>query len=182
MAAWRLAALALAIMCLWAALALIIRAGLPERQAAYAGFVIDGTPSAPEMGAIAPDFSAFLLNGETLRLSSIRPKPVILNFWATWCQPCEVEMQELERLRVEQPAVKIIAVNVGETPAAIASWTARLQLALDIALDPEMRIASLYQLRGQPMTFIIDGEGIIRAIFFGATNAETLSQTVEPYL
>jgi peroxiredoxin len=175
----RLVHLGAAALCFVAALVILTSAGLPQR-ASYSGLQIAGTAVAPEVGAIAPSFTITLLNGEFVTLASLRGTPVILNFWATWCVPCEVEMPELEQLYEANKAdgLRVIAINIGEERAPIAEWVARLQLSFDIALDQDTAISQSYQLRGQPMTFVIDQQGIIRNIFFGATTYAALEAAI----
>lgn len=179
----RLITLALAALCFWAAVSIILSAGLPQRSQ-YTGLLIDGTIAAPEIGSFAPPFATTLLDGTPLSLNDLRGTPVIVNFWATWCMPCEVEMPELEGVYQTYKAdgLRVVAVNIGEDGAPIAEWVARLQLSFDIALDSDTRIAQLYQLRGQPMTFVIDQQGIVRHVYFGATNYAALVSAIAPLL
>ncbi|MDX2140104.1 MAG: TlpA disulfide reductase family protein [Chloroflexota bacterium] len=166
--------------CLALAVAILVSAGLPER-ADYTGFLLsDGTRVAPEIGAFAPPFTAVLLTGEPITLSEQRGRLVILNFWATWCVPCEVEMPELQRLQQARPDVRIFAVNTGESPSIVAAWVMRLQLTLDIVLDSDLRIAQAYQVRGQPVTYIIAPDGVIQHILYGATTQTALERLLAP--
>jgi peroxiredoxin len=166
--------------CLALAVAILASAGLPER-ADYTGFTLnDGTRVAPEIGALAPPFEAVLLTGERISLSEQRGKPVILNFWATWCVPCEVEMPELQRLQQARSDVRVLAINTGEPASVVGAWAARLQLTLDIVLDTDLRIAQTYQVRGQPVTYIISADGIIQHIVYGATSQDRLEHLLTP--
>jgi peroxiredoxin len=173
---------ALASICVGAAVLIVIAAGLPSR-AAYTGQFIAGEGfAAPEIGASAPDFSTMRLSGEPFVLSQTRGTPIILNFWATWCVPCEIEMPELQALHVAHPSIRVIGVNLSESPAVIADWMARGGFTFDIALDPAGQIASLYALRGQPTTFILSPSGVILEILYGATTRAALEDILAPYL
>src|SRR5688572_5558022 len=89
------------------ALAVLIAAGLPQR-AAYSGQILpNGQIVAPEIGATAPTFFAPTLNG-SVDLAELRGAPVIINFWATWCVPCRVEMPELQALHQTHPDVHVL--------------------------------------------------------------------------
>lgn len=172
--------LLLAAACLIGAVVVAIGAGLPER-AAYTGLALPGElPVAPEIGAIAPPFEAARLNGERLRLLDLRGTPVVLNFWATWCAPCVYEMPELQAFHDANPDVRLVALNLGERPDAVAAWVRDYGLTFDIALDPTGEIAARYWLRGQPSTYLISPGGVITQIFYGATTRAALEQALQP--
>jgi peroxiredoxin len=177
MGGWRRSGLILGAALCWSA-ALLIGAvvGLPER-AAFTGVVIPGErPIAPEIGAVAPPFSGLTVAGERLDLWALHGKPIILNFWATWCEPCALEMPELQALYAERGAeqVRVLAVNLGEGAAQVQAWGQHFGLTFDLLLDPTQQVAALYHLRGQPSTYVISAEGVITHIFYGPTTAAAL--------
>jgi peroxiredoxin len=161
-----------------AAVVILIVVGLPQR-ADYTGVLtIPGVrPTAPEINAYAPPFALPTLMGELLQLESLRGETVLINFWATWCVPCAIEMPELQTL-YEQRDVRIIAVNLGESREEVAAWVEAFGLTFDVVLDARQEVAALYALRGQPSTYVVSPDGIITAIFYGAVKMNTLS----PYL
>ncbi len=170
-----------AAVCFAAALALLIAAGLPDR-APYSGQLLpDGQAIAPEIGAFAPDFTAPTLNGH-LQLTKLRGQPAIVNFWATWCAPCRVEMPELQAFHEAHPAVSVLAVNLGESRDLVVDWVAQLKLNFDIVLDADGSIAGEYRLRGQPSTYVISPGGVITSIFYGPTTQQALEGVLEPFL
>jgi peroxiredoxin len=174
--------LLLAAACLIGAAVAVIGAGLPER-AAYTGLNLPGElPVAPEVNAIAPPFETVGLTGETVRLLDLRGTPVVLNFWATWCAPCVYEMPELQAFHEAHPEARLIALNLGERPDAIAAWVREYRLTFDVALDPTGEIAARYWLRGQPSTYVISPGGVITHIFYGATTRAALEEALQPYL
>ena len=77
----------------------------------------------------------------------------MINFWATWCVPCRVEMPELQAFHEAHPAVRVLAVNLGESRDLIVDWVTQFGLTFDIVLDTDRSIADLYRLRGQPSTY-----------------------------
>jgi peroxiredoxin len=172
-----------ALVCFSAALMIVWQVGLPE-PSRFTGFIVNGTQVAPEIGSPAPPFSAPALTGEPLRLSELRGNIVVLNFWATWCVPCEIEMPELQALHENWQAhnVQVIGINIGEERAAIDAWLSSRQITFPLLLDASQSISQQYQLRGQPMTFVIDRQGIIRAIFYGATTRDALERMLTPLL
>jgi peroxiredoxin len=134
-------------------------------------------------GAIAPSFTAATLNGDPIALDSLRGRPVVLNFWATWCAPCEVEMPELQRLHEAYAGqVVVVGVNTGEAETAAAAWAQARGLTFTLALDEAREIAALYQLRGQPTTFLIAPDGEIVDIIYGPTQFESLSAAVAAFV
>lgn len=170
-------------LCLIAAAALVLAAGLPERAAYTGGLQIDGTWRAPEIGAFAPEFSAVGLDGRTVSAESWLGQPAVINFWATWCIPCEIELPEL--IALSENGVRVVAVNLGEPPAQIQGWLEARQLAptpdFMIPLDLTGMIAARYALRGQPMSFVLAPDGKIAHIFFGATTRSAVESVLAPY-
>lgn len=169
----------------WLALRLLIWQGLPQR-ADYTsiGQLASGVRIAPEIDAQAPPFSLPTLTGDTLTLANLRGSWVILNFWATWCVPCRVEMPMLQTLYTDYATtapepVRVVAANLGETPEAARAWVDTFGLTFDILLDADQAVAQLYRLIGQPMTFIIAPDGKITHIFYGAVDADTLTAALK---
>jgi peroxiredoxin len=170
--------------CLALAAVLVVGAGLPER-ALFTGRILPGErPIAPEIDAIAPPFEAQTLDGSTINLFNLRGAPVVINFWATWCEPCRVEMPDLQAFYEahHEEGLRLIAVNLGETPDAARAWTDEMGLTFDVALDPNGNIASAYLLRGQPSTYVVSPGGVITQIFFGPTTRDALEQSLAPFL
>lgn len=163
------------------ALILLVVAGLPQR-AAYSGQILpNGQIIAPEIGAVAPSWLAPTLDG-SIDLAALRGAPVVLNFWATWCVPCRVEMPELQALHRSHPNLRVLAVNLGEPLDLIVDWVTHFGLTFDIVLDAEQSIAAAYRLRGQPSTYILSPEGVITHIFYGPTTRQSLEAALEPFL
>lgn len=151
--------------CFLSAALIIYVTGLPRRADSTG---LDGS-SAPEIAYTAPDFTAHTLSGETVRLGDLRGGPVIINFWATWCVPCRVEMPELQQLyeQYQTDGLRILAVNLGEPRQDVAAWQAEFGLTLDLILDPDKEIPQRYAFRDPPSTFIIAPDGTITHIFYG---------------
>jgi peroxiredoxin len=167
-----------AVLSFGAAFFVLAWAGLPNR-ADYSGQAF-GTIgyAAPEVGAIAPPFIHTSLSGESIDLLSLRGEPLIINFWASWCEPCQAEMPELQAL-YEARGVRILGVNIGEDEAPIRAWVDEFGLSFDIIPDPNEELFALYRLRGQPSTYVLDADGIISHIFYGATTSEALRDALD---
>ena len=154
-----------------------LSAGLPER-AAFVGQAVGGLGYvAPEVGAFAPPFFAYTPEGQRVTSSQWLGQTAVINFWATWCEPCALEMPDLQEV-FEATAVTVIGINLGETPQAIQGWRAKFGITFPLLIDDNNAVARAYQLRGQPTTFVIASDGRIRHIFYGATNVQTLLTVV----
>ena len=115
----------------------------------------------------APDFT--VSDGTTsVHLASYRGKVVLVNFWATWCGPCIVEMPSLLALHHEQPDLVILAVSVDEDPDAYKEFIARRHVDLITVRDPSESAAKLFHTDMWPETYVIDRKGVIRSKFVGA--------------
>lgn len=167
-----------ALVCFSAAAVLLVMTGLPERVS-----LSGKLPVAPELGAIAPDFEADTADGDSVQLVELRGAPVVLNFWATWCVPCRVEMPELQAVYEahRQAGLRVVGVNLAEAPEDVLDWRDQLGLTFDLVLDTNGSIASRYLLRGQPTTFVISPDGVITHIFYGATTASALESAIAPF-
>ncbi|MBI1298079.1 redoxin domain-containing protein [bacterium] len=130
---------------------------------------VDNANTSPEVGAFAPDFSLISLDGEELRLSDYRGKPVIVNFWATWCPPCRAEMPALEEIWTQYDEnVVILGVDQGESPQLVAHFTrVQVPVTFPILLDIDHSIGDGYWVRSLPTTFFIDPDGVIQDIHIG---------------
>jgi thiol-disulfide isomerase/thioredoxin len=118
-------------------------------------------------GATAPDFAMVLDDGSHLRLSDLRGRPVVINFWATWCGPCRLEMPELMRAAAEDPDLVMLAVNVQESQETVAPFANDFAMITPVVIDLDGSIKTLYGVRGLPTTYFIDKSGRIGAAYPG---------------
>ena len=110
----------------------------------------------------AHDFALAKLDGGAVRLSDLRGQWVLVNFWATWCAPCRAEMPYLQYLASEHAdSLTILAVNMREPPAVIAPFAAELGLDLPILLQPDDAMLLAYDVRGLPVSVLIDPAGMV---------------------
>jgi peroxiredoxin len=132
--------------------------------------------AAPVVGALAPEFEASGVVGGKFSMRESRGQVVVLNFWATWCEPCRAEMPLLEtRFREESSSgVLVVGINSDETLAEVRSFGDALKLTYPLLLDPGGEVQALYRVRGYPTTFFIDETGVIRHVHVGGMDAETL--------
>lgn len=130
----------------------------------------------------APDFELENLNSERIRLSQLRGKPVILNFWATWCAPCVIEMPIIQRSYEKYPGqFYVLAINAGEPQLKVERFVEDIGLTFDVLLDPGGAIQDLYRIRGYPTSYFVDAEGIIRITHIGTLTADQLAEYLIEY-
>lgn len=141
-------------------------------------------PVAPYPQNIAPDFTLNQLNGAPLALSAFKGKPMLINFWATWCPPCRSELPALETAYQKyQDKVAFIAVDVKEDPATVAAMVQELGLSFPIVLDIDGQIGNgLYEIRGIPTSVFVDANGIISARHVGPLDETTIENYLAPLL
>jgi len=122
-----------------------------------------------EIGNFAPDFDTVNVEGEPIALSSLRGKVVLLNFWATWCGPCRIEMPGFERQyrNFSDQGFIVLAVNNAESVEIAAAFRDQLRLTFPIALDQSGDIQRQYSIVNYPSTLLIDRDGRIVSRHFG---------------
>ncbi len=136
-------------------------------------------------GAPAPDFQLDRLDGEDpIALSDFRGRVVLVNFWATWCKPCEDEMPSMERLyRALHPSgFELVAVSVDEDPSEVAAFRDRLAITFPIALDPGQEVSRLYQTTGFPESLLVDRDGTVVERYVGPRDWAIYRPRVESLL
>jgi cytochrome c biogenesis protein CcmG, thiol:disulfide interchange protein DsbE len=120
-------------------------------------------------GDRARDFEQKTLNGSTLKLSQLRGKVVLLDFWASWCEPCKKELPILAKMapRLREKGVEIVAVNIDEKKENAESFIKSHAAGLTVVYDKDKAIVGQYEPPKMPSSFIIDRNGVIRAINAG---------------
>jgi len=130
-------------------------------------------------GKSTPPLARVDLAGKKVDLKDFRGRVVVVNFWATWCEPCKEEMPSLERLKAKLAGrpLEVLTVNYGEFPEKIAPFIARERITLPVLLDTQKDSARDWKVGGLPMTFIVDAKGRVRLWVFGErdwTGADTV--------
>lgn len=150
---------------------------LREGQSIFlqAGDPIHLEQEAPRLGYLAPDFRLPDLAGKPTALSDYRGKPLLLNFWATWCPPCRAEMPDLERFyQLHGDQIGLLGVNWGEPQATVLVFLKKLKISYPNLLDEGGTAFVKYQLTGIPTSFFIDAQGLIRGISVGPMSTERI--------
>jgi peroxiredoxin len=127
------------------------------------------TQAATTPSSGAPDFTLPSLGGPNLRLQEQRGRVVMVNFWATWCGPCRVEMPHLARLyeKYRGSGFVVLAVNIDEDPRKAADLATKLGLRFPVLLDTEKKVSRMYDLSTMPSTVLIDRDGRVRHVHRG---------------
>jgi peroxiredoxin len=161
------------------ALIVIFTFGFPESPDSPSQTKIgnaSNSETAPEEDAFAPDFKLFNLEGEEVHLSDFQGQPVLINFWATWCAPCRIEMPAIQNRfeRQAEDGFVVLAVNYDESLEEVQAFADELDLTFDLLLDPGGEIQRRYRIRGYPTSFFLDSSGVIQVLHIGVMTESQL--------
>ena len=143
-----------------------------------------GNTPAAEQGRAAPDFSLERLDGGEVRLSDLQGTPVLVNFWASWCIPCRIEMPELVEAYMEHgnEGLTIVAVNQREANDRIQPFVDEFGLPFIIAMDRDGEVSASWRtggaLKGLPASYFLDRDGVVRKVVEGQLTDEALAEGV----
>lgn len=141
-----------------------------------------GLPATPALlDRVAPALALPRLDsGAELRLESLRGQPVVVNFWASWCEPCRRELPALQAFAQQHSgpgAMRVLAVNVGEEQALVRRFLAEAGARdLTVLLDADARASDAWGAYGLPASFLVDAAGRIRAVQSGEITTEQLER------
>lgn len=135
-------------------------------------------------GDVAPDFQLDALGGGTVSLDGLRDHTVVLNFWATWCTWCKYEMPALEAVykKYRDQDLVVIGIDVEEPAPLVEAYAQRYGLTFPVILDVKGTTAEAYQVRGLPMTYFVDEDGVIGRVKRGAMREDELESYVRSAL
>ena len=123
----------------------------------------------PWTGGAAPPFELQDLSGRSHSLADYRGKVVLVNFWATWCEPCRAEMPSMDRLRssLQGKPFEVLAVNLAEPLSRIEKFAAEMPLRFPLLRDRDSAVAKAWRARVLPASYLVDRDGRIRYVAYG---------------
>jgi peroxiredoxin len=146
-------------------------------------------PTAPRVGATAPDFKLRDINEKIYALSDLHGRPVIVNFWATWCEPCRSELPTIQAAyaRLQKaapgpgPGLEVLGVAVDSDPSIGSSFQREFGLQFPLLPDEvgQGGVKDLYRVGPIPTSFFIDRQGIVRAVKIGALQEQDLTDDLK---
>lgn len=134
------------------------------------------------VGQMAPNFELPALEGDPVRLSSLRGRVVFVNFWATWCEPCKREFPAFAAFAAQDTNAVILAVNEGEPPEKIQAFLDEIGVSgTHVLLDEQFAVGDSYETRYFPSTFVIDPAGRVAALHVGEITLDSLNEYAAEY-
>jgi cytochrome c biogenesis protein CcmG/thiol:disulfide interchange protein DsbE len=131
--------------------------------------------SGPAVDKPVLDFTLATLNGDQLDTNDLRGHPILINFWATWCGPCQVEMPYIEEAYEKfGPDLVVLAVNADEPADKVQAFVSDLGLKFNILLDTGSKVQELYRVTAFPTTYLIDRDGVVRVQHIGTLSRSQL--------
>ncbi len=145
------------------------------------GFLMNGLgeKASANPGDQAIEFELKDINGQVYKLSDFKGKPVVLNFFATWCQPCIDEAPELEAFGKEYKDAQLIIIAKGESKRRMEKYIKESDSKLLYLLDTKEETSKQYNVIGQPDTLILNQDGVIVERFTGPTTKQRLIEIIE---
>jgi thiol-disulfide isomerase/thioredoxin len=160
------------------ALTLLLVAGCGTTSGPSDGAVPEGTG----LGNRAPDFQLKDTDGQYVSLSDMMGQPVMINFWASWCGPCLMEMPYIQQVYDEWSGegLVLLAVNCGESSSRVTAFMQSYGYTFPVLLDSNGRVSDDYGVRGIPTTLFIDAYGIVQGREVGSfPSKEAIEQQLD---
>jgi len=131
----------------------------------------------PVVGKEMPELVLENLDSEAVDITALFGKPLIINFWATWCPPCKEEMPLLQDFsQTNQQSTTVIGINAMEFKTVVKEYVQANKITFTILLDSDGQVQEAYRILGLPTTYFVDKDGILRAQHIGILNIELLDK------
>ncbi len=139
-----------------------------------------GSIYAPEKDQQAPEFTLEDLSGQQVSLTDLQGKVVLLNFWATWCSPCRIEMPALQSRHEQYPdQLSVIGIDFDEPHKNVLAFAEEFGLTFTILLDPGGKIQDEYRIRGYPTSVFLDENGLVKIVHIGIMSENQLDDYLQ---
>ncbi|WP_048600286.1 TlpA family protein disulfide reductase [Rubeoparvulum massiliense] len=134
---------------------------------------------APRIGFKAPNFTLTTMDGSEITLWEIE-KPVVINFWGSWCEPCQIEAPEIQAAYEQyQDRVEILAVNTSDpNPEQAQEFVNMFNYTMPVPMDTEMAVFKQYRINGLPTTLLLDKNGVIQDLWLGILQEGELTKRI----
>ncbi|MEN9935417.1 MAG: hypothetical protein RLZZ387_1996 [Chloroflexota bacterium] len=156
-----------------------IPAGLPATVAVSSRLLAEER-GVPREGDAAPDFVYRMADGSEHKLSDLRGRKVLVNFWATWCAPCQEEMPDLQRLAGEYGGqLVVLGVNKLEALDRIGPFAHEMDISFTLVANPEGDISDRYGAKNLPITYFVNTDGTIGFVHIGVLSYDEAKGHIE---
>lgn len=134
-----------------------------------------------QIGDVAPNFTLIDLNGHEHRLSDYKGQGVFINFWGTWCKPCEKEFPLIEKhyQTYKDQGVQVLAVNIAQSDLEVRQYAEQRNLTFPIVIDKTKSVMEAYNINPLPTTILVNSNGIIVKIITGEMTDEDIKSYME---
>jgi len=180
---WHLIALNIALLAVlasavWLALWFLRQSEVP-RPAPSAGDFL--AAQALTIGTVAPEFTLPQLDGDQISLSQFRGRPVLVNFWASWCAPCRSEMPALQQVATQYAGsgLVVIGINQLEDVPTVQGFVREFGLTFPIALDRDGVTSRAWRVYGIPQTYLVGPDGMIRKAWVGPVTEQSVTRALD---
>jgi peroxiredoxin len=166
---------------------MMIGAGVVLVAVAVVLLALNGSAAAggpPRLGTPLANFSLTDLNGKIVQLSDYAGRPVLINAWATWCPPCQMEMPDLNAYyqKYRTQGFVILAVNAGETATQARTYVQQLGLTFPVLLDPAEHLMDVLHINDFPTSILLGRDGLVKVVYIGRMTPDVIDAQLTPYL
>jgi cytochrome oxidase Cu insertion factor (SCO1/SenC/PrrC family) len=127
----------------------------------------------------APGFALSTLEGDQISLTEFRGRPVLINFWATYCVPCRLEMPLIERMAKQHPRLVVLLVDERDSTPAARDFITEVHIRSTVMLDSDGKVGDLYRITGLPTTIFMRADGTIEGRYIGQTDEQIVTRHID---